>query len=159
MNVKQILELLSLEPLPKEGGFFRETYRSEDSYSAGANKKALSTAIYYMLAEGQVSKIHRLKSDEIWHFYFGDPVEIFLLFSDGHVEMKVLGTRLDNNEIPQLFIPKDVWQGARLKEKGKFALMGTTVSPAFEEGDFEPGIREKLLALYPKTTEIITSLT
>ena len=121
--------------------------------------KSCSTAIFYLLKEDEVCKLHKLSSDEIWHFYLGSPVEIYLFHEDGKAEKKILGSDLEKGEMPQIVIPKNVWQGGRVKEGGDFALMGTTVSPAFDEADFELGIKEKLKSKYPEFAEIITLLT
>lgn len=159
MKAEEIIELLSLKPLSFEGGFFYETYRSPGKLETGAGMRNFSTAIYYLLREGEKSRIHRLKSDEVFHFYLGNPVEMFLFKEDGSCEKKILGAELQNGEEPQILIPAGCWQGAKLMEGGKFALMGTTVSPGFDEADFEAGIREKLFSAYPSHKEIIDLLT
>jgi uncharacterized protein len=159
MDHKKIIELLSLKPLSAEGGFFRETYRSDITFNRNGKQCCLSTAIFYLLREGEASRIHKLKSDEIWHFYLGDPLEIYLFKESGGCDKKMLGVDIENGEMPQILIPKNCWQGAKLRDGGKFALMGTTVSPAFEESDFEMGVREKLISLYPEFAEIINCLT
>lgn len=158
MDSRQIIELLSLKPLSIEGGYFRETYRCAES-SSGGKERAASTAIFYLLDERTVSRIHRLRSDEIWHFYIGDPVELYLFKESGVCEKKILGTAIDRGQSPQILVSKECWQGARLKDGGKFALMGTTVAPGFDEADFEAGKRGELLAAYPGCEEIINILT
>ena len=137
MNVAKVIKKLKLKPLKPEGGLFCETYRSKERIGIGGKKRDLSTAIYYLLRKGEVCKIHRLKSDEIWHFYFGDPVNLYLLYPDGTSEKKVLGTNILKGQVPQVVVPKMTFQKAKLKRGGKFALMGTTVSPGFDIEDFD----------------------
>jgi uncharacterized protein len=158
MDPDKIIDLLSLKPLSTEGGLFCETYRSKITCHRDGKEKSLSTAIFYLLREGEISRIHKLKSDEIWHFYLGDPVEIYIFNENDGCGKKILGVDIENGESPQVLIPKNCWQGARLKEGGMFALMGTTVSPAFEEADFELGDKAKMLPLYPEFSEIINCL-
>jgi len=158
MDSRQLIELLSLKPLSFEGGYFRETYRGGNTFSDG-KERAASTAIFYLLDKGTVSRIHRLRSDEIWHFYIGDPVELYLFKDKCLCEKKLLGTAIDRGQSPQVLVPKGCWQGARLKDGGKFALMGTTVSPGFDMADFEPGKRADLLSDFPDCGEIIDLLT
>lgn len=136
-EVEKIIKKLKLEPLKPEGGMFVETYRSQDFVEINGNRKQLSTAIYYLLRKGQICKPHRLKSDEIWHFYYGDPVNIYLLNGKNKLEKIILGKNLLKGEKPQIVIPKMVWQAAELKKGGNFALLGTTVSPAFDFEDLE----------------------
>lgn len=159
MNAEELIELLSLEPLSFEGGFFYETYRSPGKLQTEDGGRNYSTAIYYLLREGEKSRIHRLKSDEVFHFYMGGSVEMFLFNRDGSCGKRILGTDLQKGEEPQIVVPAGCWQGSRLRAGGKFALMGTTVSPGFDEADFEAGIREKLFSAYPSHKEIIDLLT
>lgn len=142
LTAEQVIELLGLVPLPGEGGFFRETYRSKDllpvtlfgdRYS-GATRHA-ATCIYYMLTPSTYSALHRLKTDEVYHFYRGDAVELSLLDTDGQCRQVTLGSRFEAGEQFQLSVPAGVWQGSRLRPGGRWALMGTTVAPAFEFAD------------------------
>jgi len=155
ITAERIKYLLDLQPLPVEGGFFAEMYRSEevlpdvvlpDRY---IGERPFSTAIYYLLEPDTCSVMHRLTSDEIYHFYLGDPVEILLLYPDGTGEVKVIGTDLEHGIYPQLVVPRGVWQGAHLIPGGKFAFMGTTLAPGFDHHDFELGHRIELLETYP----------
>lgn len=158
MKIKSLIKKLDLKPLEIEGGFYVETYRSNDFFVAQRRKKRLSTAIYYLLRKGDVCKIHRLKSDEIWHHYVGDSVNIYFFYQDGRFEKKVLGKKVLKDEYPQLLIPKNTFFSAKLKKGGKFALLGTTVSPAFEFEDFELPKREDLLKQFPSQKKIILRL-
>lgn len=154
MTAQQVIDLLQLVPLPGEGGYFRETYRS----ATNKDDRSLSTAIYYLLTPETVSLFHRLKSDEVWHFYQGDAVELVMLHTDGTVEVVRLGSQLENDERCQAVVPAGSWQGARLIEGGAWALMGCTVAPGFEFADFELGQRDHLASQYPNAAAWIEVL-
>ncbi len=149
LDAEYIIKKLALKPHP-EGGYYREIYRSEEKINSLALPKRyggdrnFSTSIYYLLKEGEYSRLHRLKSDEIYHFYLGASVEIFLVYPKGKIETKILGNNLEEGEYPQIIVPKNVWQGLRLVGNGLFSLMGTTVSPGFDYNDFELGDEKKL---------------
>lgn len=158
----ELIELLQLKPLPDEGGYFVETYRSSeqclvlpDRYVGTRN---FSTAIYYLLTVDTVSRFHRLKSDEVWHFYAGDSVELVLLQPDGSGRVVRLGQKIMQHETSQAIVPHGTWQGARLMPGGKWALLGCTVSPGFEFADFELGSAVTLLRAYPSWHEWISRL-
>jgi predicted cupin superfamily sugar epimerase len=165
ITADQIIALLNLTPHPKEGGYFRETYRSPETIlektlpSRYKGMRPFGTAIYYLLAPGSFSIMHRLRSDEIFHFYLGDPVEMLQLWPDGTGKIFTLGSDLNNGMQPQVIVPGGVWQGARLFKNGKFALLGTTVSPGFEFADYESGERDELIKSYPQFRESIIGLT
>lgn len=103
--------------------------------------------------------MHRLATDEIFHFYLGDPVEMLQLRPDGSHRVAILGPDLDAGQRPQIVVPRDVWQGARLVPGGRFALLGTTVAPGFDYADYETGEREALLAAHPDARDLIVALT
>jgi predicted cupin superfamily sugar epimerase len=165
MNAKEIIEYLGLVPLPEEGGFYRETYRCDETISKSffaaryGGERSCSTAIYYLLTADTFSALHRVKSDEIFHFYGGAPVTIFQLYSDGSAKTVILGNDLETGQQPQCVIPRDVWQGCFLAGDGQFALMGTTVAPGFEFDDFELGDRQELLKAFPRFEKEIMQLT
>lgn len=143
-----VIAKLGLEPLPVEGGWFVETYRSE-----------FATAIYYLLTPDTVSRMHRLNSDEVYHFYAGDPVEMLLLYDDGTSDVIALGSNIEVGQRPQVVVPRTVWQGCKLVPGGRWALMGTTVAPAFNFDDFELADPHELLRRYPDRAEMIRDLT
>src|SRR5690348_2628339 len=150
MSADELIKRLNLKPHP-EGGYFSETYRSSgtiQSSSTGQKDRAFSTAIYYMLVEGSRSRFHRLSSDEVFHFYMGDPVTWVLLGMEGAKKV-VLGNDLKKGQQFQLVIPAGTWFGGYLNEGGKYALMGTTVAPGFDFADFVLAKREELLRLFP----------
>jgi uncharacterized protein len=165
LTVAQIQDLLKLRPLPVEGGFFAEAYRSERKLADDApasccpGERPLSTAIYYLLTPDTFSALHRLRSDEIFHFYLGDPVEMLMLKAAGTAEAVVLGPDVLSNQRLQHVVPAGTWQGSRLAPGGRYALLGTTMAPGFDPQDYEPGDREKLSACYPCYTPLIAMLT
>lgn len=160
MDLELLKEKLNLKPLSIEGGFFCETYKSDciidiDGFNG---KRAVSTAIYYLLTPDTFSAIHRVKSDEVFHFYLGDKVEMLILSPDGTFETVVLGNDIFNDEKPQYVVRKDFWQGCRLVDGGEFALMGTTVAPGFEYDDFELGDKGFLMSKYPEVVSLLSKL-
>ena len=158
--------MLGLTPHPREGGFYIRTYESgemlpdsafPDGRYSGARHTA--TAIYYLLEPGTFSEMHRLQSDEIFHYYAGDPVEMLQLHGDGRGEIVHIGNRLDRGERPQVVVPHGVWQGSRLPPGGRWALLGCTVSPGFDFDDYEAAIRKSLRAQWPEFGQLIEELT
>jgi predicted cupin superfamily sugar epimerase len=165
ITVEQIKRLLKLEPHPEEGGYFIETYRSDESVPADAlpdrygADRACGSAIYYLLTPETFSAMHRLRSDEVFHFYLGDPVEMLHLWPDGSGQVITMGPDVLGGMRLQVIVPRGVWQGTRLLPGGRFALLGTTVAPAFEYADYEPGEREVLVEAYPEFREWVIALT
>lgn len=165
LDARFIIQKLGLKPLPGEGGFFREIYRSDEKIPASALPprygcdKHIATSIFYLLTPDCFSAIHRIKSDEIFHFYLGDPVIMLMLYPDGKAEKVVIGNKIDEGQQLQHIVPAGVWQGSYLIEDGKYALMGTTVAPGFDFSDFELGLRKDLISKYPKYAHLIERLT
>jgi predicted cupin superfamily sugar epimerase len=165
MTPEYLIKKLNLEPLKREGGYFYQTYRSSQTIKKEFFKnrynhdKCLKTAIYYLLTPDTKSRLHRLKTDEIYHFYSGDPVLMILIYPDDRLEKIILGNRIDKNEIPQFRVPSDTWQGSLLLPDGRYALMGTTMSPGFDFSDYEEPDRNGLLKKFPAEKELITKLT
>ena len=163
-EVEQIIERLGLSPHP-EGGCYRETYRSNEKIPPSAlpgryvGERCFGTAIYYLLTPGTFSRLHRLASDEIFHFYLGDPAIMLQLHPDGEGRQITLGPDLLAGQCVQVVVPRGVWQGTVLSEGGRFALLGTTVAPAFEFDDFELGDRAALSRQYPEYARHIERLT
>lgn len=157
-DADSVIARLGLEPLPGEGGWYRETYRAEaDGSQPGARRHC--TQIYFLLRPGETSAMHRVRSVEIFHHYMGDPVEQLQLGPDGQRERVVMGGDLAKGERPQVIVPPGWWQGARLAATNDgFALMGCTVSPGFEWDDFELATPEQMRELqskYPDEAELI----
>ncbi|MGC2417409.1 MAG: cupin domain-containing protein [Candidatus Acidiferrales bacterium] len=165
LTPEQIRDLLKMKPLPVEGGYFAETYRAKDAVAASAlpgsypGERAISTAIYYMLTPDTFSALHRLRGDEVYHFYLGDPVEMLQLKPGGAGEAVLLGQDMAAGMRLQHVVPGGTWQGSRLAPGGKFALMGTTMAPGFDPQDYEAGNRAELAAQYPQYSALITWLT
>jgi uncharacterized protein len=161
LTADEIVNALKMMPHPVEGGYFAETYRAAETVPqtvigrAYPGARSLSTAIYYMLTPGTISAMHRVRGDEMFHFYLGDPVEMLQLDSDGTGEVVVLGQDILSGMTLQHVVPGGVWQGSRLLEGGKFALMGTTMAPGFEYEDYETGKRDELIAKYPAFADLI----
>ncbi len=158
MSPEEIIQLLHLTPLTEEGGMVAETYTSEEVYG----NRRCGSAIYYMLTKNSFSHLHMLSADEIWHFYYGDPVELIQIRDcDGRRTVSVLGQDIRNGERPQILVEKNSWQGARLLPGGRFgfALMGTTMSPSYLEGDFIRAARETMIRRFPDCEKEIKKVT
>jgi predicted cupin superfamily sugar epimerase len=155
LTAQQLIAALELRPHPREGGYYRETYRSARLVAGG---KSASTAIYYLLTPDTHSALHRLPTDEVFHFYLGDPVRMLQLWPDGSGRIETLGTDMGSGQHPQLVVSAGVWQGSLLAPGSLFALLGCTVAPGFDFSDYEAGNRETLLRLYPDFAELITRL-
>jgi predicted cupin superfamily sugar epimerase len=160
-----IVKALGLVPHPMEGGYFRETYRAAEALPADAcggrygAVRSASTAIYYLLTPTTFSALHRLASDEVFHFYAGDPVEQLRLHPGGRGEIVTIGNNLSAGLSPQTVVPRGVWQGARLAPGGRYALLGCTVAPGFEYADYESANGPALAAAYPDFAGRIATLT
>jgi len=159
MTAEEIKTLLRLDPHPVEGGFFRRTYTSPGAVELPRGVRAQGSAIYYLLEAGTFSELHRLDSDEIFHFYLGDPVEMLQLLPDGSSEVFVLGPDLGAGQHVQLIVPAGVWQGLRLTGSGQVALLGCTVTPGFNYADYHNAPYAELAAKWPEQAERIRALT
>jgi len=163
LSAQQVIDMLGLQPHPEEGGFFIETHRDSEMLASAPARyvgdRCQSTAIYYLLTPDTYSHMHLLKSDEIFHFYAGDPCEMLQLHPDGSGEAHQFGIDLKAGQRPQIRVPRDSWQGMRLLPGGEFALMGCTVAPGFEFVDYSHGKREELLEEYPDFEVLIRTLT
>lgn len=163
-SAKYWIKKLNLSKHP-EGGYFREVYRSKEFI----NKKSLperytsfrsfSTSIYFLLESHEFSAFHRIKSDEIWHFYNGSPLSLFIIEKSGVLKKIKLGRTPENNEVFHAVIGKGNWFAAKVNEPDSFSLIGCTVAPGFDFEDFELGKKNKLVELYPQHSDIIESLT
>ena len=165
MTADEVKQLLQLQPLAIEGGFFRETYRSRWNVAAEylpdgiRGPRSIGTAIYYMITPETFSALHRLPGSEIFHFYLGDLAIMLQLLPDGSSRTITLGSDLAGGQQPQVVVRGGVWQGCKLASGGKFALMGTTMSPGFDYADYETGVRDELIAQYPGAAENIREYT
>jgi predicted cupin superfamily sugar epimerase len=166
MTAEDVKKLLRLELHPREGGWFTQTYAANESippelFPGGRYKGARrsSTAIYYLLESDTFSEIHRLRSDEIFHFYVGDAVEMLQLMPGGVGRTFVIGNDLLRGQQPQVLVERGVWQGSRLASGGSWALLGCTVAPGFEYEDYDSASRSELTARWPEFAELIAVLT
>jgi len=164
MDVKKLIEKLGLIPLPGEGGYYKSNFRSPDLINDAvlpdncAAAKQLYSAIYYLLTPDTYSAMHRLPTDEIFHFYLGDPVKMLQLYPDGDSSINILGSDIFAGQLVQCLVPKFTWQGSMLIEGGKFALMGTTMSPAYENSDLELADHNILSKKYKRHNHLINQL-
>ncbi|MEZ7198296.1 cupin domain-containing protein [Pseudodesulfovibrio karagichevae] len=161
----EIIEYLGLSPHPEEGGWFLETHRADESLAREilpgryTGPRTMGTAIYYLLTPDTYSHMHRLISDETFHFYAGGPCEMLQLHPDGSGETIVFGNDVLAGQRPQIVVPRGSWQGLRLLPGADFALMGCTVAPGFEYADYAHGERAVLVARYPEFRDWIVRLT
>jgi predicted cupin superfamily sugar epimerase len=157
---------LGLAPHP-EGGWFRETYRAAEVIDRDAlparfgGARSVSTAVYFLITRDAFSALHRIRSDELWHFYAGDPVTVTLLDAAGRGSLTTVRLSRDpaHDALPQVVIPAGAWFGAEVAAPGTFALVGCTVAPGFDFADFELGRRAELVARYPAHRAAIERLT
>jgi hypothetical protein len=155
---------LRLAPHP-EGGFYRETYRAEETIEAEhlpgrfGGPRVHSTAIYFLLPGDHVSALHRIKSDEVWHFYAGTTLTLTLIHPDGRLEQHRLGPDPGRGETFQAIVPAGSWYGAAVDDPHSYALVGGTVAPGFDFADFDLADRQALLARFPQHRATILRLT
>jgi predicted cupin superfamily sugar epimerase len=166
MTADGVKRLLGLQPHPQEGGWYVRTYGAREFVAAEAlpegqysGARRTGTAIYYLLEAGTFSEMHRLRSDEVFHFYAGDAVEMLQLKEGNEGAVMILGNHLEQGQRPQIVVEREVWQGCRLVGVGRWALLGCTVSPGFEFEDYESGTRETLSEQWPRFADMITALT
>lgn len=157
MTGAEIISHLSLEPLPVEGIWFRQTWRGSE---VGPEDTPIGSAIYGLITDEPdcFSAMHVLSADEIWHFYAGDPLEVLLLHPDGTHTTKVLGRDLRAGHMPQVIVPAGAWMGADLLEGGTYCLFGTTMAPGFTSDAFTNGDMEDLCARWPGAADRIRRL-
>jgi hypothetical protein len=160
ITAEKWIQELNLIPHP-EGGFYKETYRSgfevdQKSLPIGMNgSRRLSTSIYYLLRSGEISRLHRLRSDEIWYYHYGSSVKIILIDKEGNKKSRMLGPRIERAEHLQILIPAGTVFAAGIPDSDTYSLFGCVVSPGFEFSDFELFTKEDLMQAYPKLTDVI----
>lgn len=167
LTPQQIIDHLGLEPLHEEGGLFIQSYCSPETISREhlperyQGDKPFGTAIYYLLTAetNSFSALHKLPTDEMYHFYLGDPVELLQLHPDGTSRLVILGQDLLAGQKLQHLVPHGVWQGSHLIPGGYFALLGTTMAPGYTPEDYVGGNVENLITQYPDQAELIRQLT
>jgi len=163
-DAEEIVELLGMTRHP-EGGYFKEVYRSEEMIPGSALPERYSgarcsgTSIYFLLCGDQKSHLHRIKSDETWHYYKGSSLRLYVITPEGEMKIHLLGSNFKNKELPQITIEHGSWFGAEVCDEDSYTLVGCTVAPGFDYNDFELARRENLLIDYPQHKEIINLLT
>lgn len=162
-NSKYWIEKLDLKKHP-EGGYFKEVYRSEEIVKKEhlpkhfSGNRCFSTSIYFLLEGSEYSAFHKIMSDEIWHFYSGTSLTIFVINNDGKLEKIYLGNKPDKGEKLQAIIKKGCWFAVKVNNKNSYGLVGCTVAPGFDFNDFELAKKDNLIKLYPEHKAIIEEL-
>ena len=166
MTANDVKNLLGLTPHPREGGWYIRTWESTEMIPSATfadarypTARRTSTAIYYLLEPDTFSEMHLLQSDELFHFYLGDPVEMLQLHPGGASKRVIIGNDLVAGHHPQVVVERGVWQGSRLIVNGEWALLGCTVTPGFEFEDYTQGRRDELVEDWPEDAELIRALT
>lgn len=159
MNAQDLIRHLQLLPHP-EGGYYRETYRAAQQLTTPENQpRSVSTAIYFLLEGHNKSHFHRIKSDELWFFHQGQPLEIVLIRAGGPPETILLGHDFAQGAVPQAVIPAGTWFAARVRHETGFGLVSCTVAPGFDFADFELAERAALTREFPQLRELIAEFT
>ncbi len=163
-SIDKIIKSLELSPHP-EGGYYKETYRSvgeikKDSLSNEyQGNRNYSTCIYFLLTSDSFSAFHKIKQDEIWHFYDGSPIRLHVITPEGDYSNHLIGRQLEHDEIPQFVVSGGCWFAAEVVNKNAYSLVGCTVSPGFSFEDFVLKPRHELISLFPHLEELICRLT
>jgi predicted cupin superfamily sugar epimerase len=158
-EAEQLISKLGLIPLPEEGGYFARTWTSS---SVGPGGRALGSAIHFLITDTGFSALHRLGLEELWHFHAGDAVALTQIDpKTGGLRTQILGPEVTGSHVSQVLVPAGIWQGARLApgSRRRWALLGCTLSPAWDEKEFELGQRQALLRDFPAHAAVITALT
>ena len=156
-TAEQLRQLWQMTKLPQEDVLFTPTY---ESAGTGPDGKPLCNAMVAMFtdAPGSFSDMHSLPTDELWHFYLGDPIELLLLHPDGRDELVVLGADVLNGQRVQVVVPAGTWMGARLRPGGEYGVYGNTMAPGFVPSDFTPAVLSDLTTRWPHRAALITAL-
>ncbi|WP_459209959.1 cupin domain-containing protein [Aquimarina rhabdastrellae] len=163
-RIEKIVKKLDMLPHP-EGGFYKETYRSEATIKKEAligdfsGDRNYSTAIYFLLTSENFSAFHRIKQDEIWHHYEGASLYVHVIDQDGVYARYSVGKNLEEGEFPQLVVPAGCWFASSVKNEDAYTFVGCTVAPGFDFADFELANREELAVQYPEHKKIIEQYT
>jgi predicted cupin superfamily sugar epimerase len=166
-DLQYIIATLNLQRLPFEGGWYAQSYKSKDMLCGPSlperypGPRALGTAIYYLMTAEQdgFSALHRLRGDEVLHFYLGDPINSLLIYPDGSFRKFIMGPNIQKGQVLQMVIPAGTWQGHRVCAGKNYALIGSTMTPGYDDEDFELGSRSDLCKQFPLVSNEITSLT
>lgn len=161
LSVQQLIQRFQLKPHP-EGGYYQETYRSLEQLVQAAlparfsGNRFFSSAIYFLLEQGNFSAFHRIQSDECWHFYAGHTLWVHVLYSDGRLTTIALGN--EEETVYQFVVPAGCWFASETAPGGEFSLVGCTVAPAFDFADFELAKAHELIEKFPEHHELISRL-
>ena len=160
ITIEQLIDSFKMAPHP-EGGYYRETYRSNETIQEEClplrfrGERLFSTGIYYLLRGGEFSAFHRIKSDEMWHFYAGGPLNIYVIDHTGNFELVTMGQNINNGEVYQAVIRAGNWFAAQPVGTVGFSFMGCTVAPGFDFEDFELAKADELAAFFPHHENLI----
>ncbi len=163
MTAQQLINFYNLLPHP-EGGYYKETYKSDEIINRSAlpnrfdGDRVFSTAIFFLLERGEFSAFHRIKSDECWHFYSGGTLLVYIIEADGQMEIIRMGNDIENRELFQYVVPANCWFASIPAPESDFSLVGCTVSPGFDFNDFEMAEANKLIEQFPQHAETINAL-
>ena len=163
LSAKRIIETLNLIPHP-EGGYFKENYRSKgviknNSLDFDADgERNYSTSIYFLLNENDFSAFHKIRQDEIWHFYAGSTLLLHTINPNGNYNLIRIGNNLENGDFFQFVVPAGTWFASEVENKTSYSFCGCTVSPGFDFRDFEMPSGKTLSKIYPEHQEIIKRL-
>ena len=153
------IDNLGLLPHP-EGGFYRETYRSnENVVNRNGEERSASTGIYFLINSENFSAFHKIESDEMWHFHHGSPLSVYIIRESGDLELIKIGDDLEKGEVLQAVVPAGVWFASRVDSEKSYSLVGCTVAPGFDFDDFVLAKRDELLEEFPNQEKIIRELT
>ena len=163
MTAQELIQKFSLQPHP-EGGWYKETYRSSESIPVAGlpsrfdGSRSFSTAIYFLLEQGNYSAFHRIKADECWHFYAGDVLQVYMILDDGELEIISLGNDIEKGQQFQFVVPANCWFASRPAAGSDFCFVGCTVAPGFDFKDFEMAKAEELVTAYPRHADLVKTL-
>ena len=162
-KAEKLVKKFDLHPHP-EGGWYKQTYKSSLTVTSNElpqqfnGERSFATSIYFLLEEGDYSSFHRIKSDECWHFYSGDPILVYVISENGSLEIITLGSDFENGELFQYVVAANCWFASRPARGSDYCFVGCTVSPGFEFDDFELANVDALSSLYPNHRELIAEL-
>ena len=163
LTADQLVQKYSMLPHP-EGGFYKETYRCIQTIPQQilsrrfAGERNISTAIYFLLEQGNFSGFHKIKSDECWHFYAGGPMNVYVIHINGHMETIKLGNDIGQSQTFQHVVPSGCWFASEPAPNSAFSFVGCTVAPGFDFDDFELAVASSLIKIYPQHKDIIKRL-
>ena len=162
-RIQALITTLGLQPHP-EGGYFKEVYRSKgmieinDDQLQLFGKRNYSTSIYFLITSDEYSAFHRIHQDELWHFYEGSPVSIYVISPEGTLEIFKVGNDINSGQEFQVTIPANHWFAAKIEKPNAYSLVGCTVSPGFDFSDFELATKKDLLQQFPQHKDIVSQL-